>query len=78
MQQLLILLFVTHAFCQNVSNVYYDTSSRNHFGEAAVGGLIPTSIMIIVMAVLRIVQLYQRRRLGIRPPGTPTSTQSST
>ncbi len=30
-------------------------------GEGALGGLIPTAFMIILVAVIRIIKLYQRR-----------------
>ena len=31
-------------------------------GEGAIGGLIPTSLMILLLAVLRIWKLYQQRQ----------------
>ena len=31
-------------------------------GEGAIGGMIPTSIAILLLAILRIVKLYSQRR----------------
>ena len=37
-----------------------DTGLR--LGEGAIGGLIPTSLMILLVAILRIFKLYQQRQ----------------
>ena len=43
-----------------------DTGLR--LGEGAIGGLIPTSLMILLVAILRIIKLYQQRRPYKRSP----------
>ena len=45
-----------------------DTGLR--LGEGAIGGLIPTSLMILLVAILRIIKLYQQRRPYKRNPDT--------
>ena len=37
-----------------------DTGLR--LGQGAIGGLIPTSLMILLVAILRIFKLYQQRQ----------------
>lgn len=44
-----------------VSNELRPQPSLN-LGEAALGGMIPTSVMVLLIALVRILQIYQRRR----------------
>lgn len=39
-----------------------DESQKLHLGEAAIGGMVPTAIIIILFALLRIVKAYQLRQ----------------
>ena len=52
---------------QNVSHVYDYFSHPNSFqgyGEGAIGGLIPTCLIILCGAIIRILQLYRQRNPG--------------
>ena len=42
----------------------YDRDHMTHFalGEGAIGSMIPTSIIIILFAIIRLVRLFQQRR----------------
>ena len=76
----LLLLLVSQAFCHNFTAEYVlqaPPPQRLHLGEAAIGGMIPTSVLIVVVAILRIIQNYQRRRLAIRQPSSTLGSQSS-
>lgn len=43
--------------------VLYEREPLNlSLGEAAISGMIPTSIIILLMAIIRILQMLQRRR----------------
>ena len=42
--------------------------------EGAIGGLISTSLMILLVAILRIIKLYQQRRPYKRNPDTETTS----
>ena len=71
----MIIFYLFFCFClargQNVAEVIdadhiFDSYHRNQqqliIGEAALGGIGSTSVLIILMAILRILQIYKRRR----------------
>ena len=58
---MLILVFLIA--CTSAQNLTYKTESPGlTFGEGALGGLIPSSIIILLAALIPILQLYKQRR----------------
>ena len=43
-------------------NVEYPNFSKTLLGEAALGGMIPTSFIIVLLAILRILQIYKQKQ----------------
>ena len=65
MKEIIILIsFFVYCWSQNTSEVLYLNPPNEQFilGEAAVGGMISTSIIVILAAILRILQFYRQRR----------------
>ena len=72
----MIIFYLLFCFClarsQNVSEVidadhlfdssYHRNQQQLVIGEAALGGIGSTSVLIILMAILRILQIYKQRR----------------
>ena len=72
----MIIFYLLICFClargQNVSEVidadhlfdssYHRNQQQLMIGEAALGGIGSTSVLIILMAILRILQIYKQRR----------------
>ena len=61
---------------QNVSHVYGYFSQPNPvqgYGEGAIGGLMPTCLIILCGAIIRVLQIYRQQR----NPGTGEREQSA-
>ena len=61
---------------QNASSVIdagLPNSTRMMLGEGAIGGLIPTSVVIVLIAILRILQMYKAAQQ--RPPTATTAPE---
>ncbi len=71
---MLIILYLMHKICASISThvnssnvtisdalTYEREPQKLALGEAALGGMMSTSIMILLMALIRIMQIYQRR-----------------
>ena len=66
MELVLIVLLnciFTIVLAQNITIVHPEL--RRIVGEAALGGMIPTSVIIILAALLRILQIYKQRQTEI-------------
>ena len=66
---------------QNVSHVYGYFSQPNPiqgYGEGAIGGLMPTCLIILCGAIIRILQIYRQRNPGTAAEPVPTPTTAST
>ena len=55
------------AFNTTEMDVFYDLPNEEQlphltFSEGAIGGMIPTSICILLLALIRIVRVYQQHR----------------
>ena len=62
---LIMCLFCVAAAAQNSSSVLYHAQPSNEsilLGEGAIGGMIPTSIIIVLVAFLRILQMFRRQQ----------------
>jgi hypothetical protein len=66
---------------QNVSNLYHYLAAPTHpyqgYGEGAIGGLIPTCLIILCGAIIRILQIYRQRSNERAQRGTATHLEDS-
>ena len=61
---LIMCLFCVAAAAQNSSVLYHAQPSNESIllGEGAIGGMIPTSIIIVLVAFLRKLQMFRRQQ----------------
>lgn len=56
----MILWLLNLIICVSATN--YTINHQNLMAEAALGGMIPTSLIVLLAAIIRILQIYKQRR----------------